>query len=149
MRRLRTLRKARRRRMPRLMIRKGALAIMGSTKVTAVAALRTAIVQKERVLAFHRCCCGVGTPAAIMIMTKQVGSRQWLTAMQLLKGRLASTDDPALHTAWTAMTRGSQAFRKRRVDFDQAADRPIDVPLTRVHGYQRQLMNLLVVIYRH
>jgi len=155
-------------------IRMGNIAVLGSNKINGVAALHTEIVKKETFADFYQWFCESGDPSKIVNMTngvtprrwihcanrplselftKHLGSQDWLTDLELLKGMLPKKSDPAVQREWMAAKHQAKErlakYLQEKMGFTLDLESLIDCQFKRIHEYKRQFMNALYLIHRY
>merc|ERR1719331_3434290 len=155
-------------------IRMGNIAVLGSNKINGVAALHTEIVKKETFADFYQWFCESGDPSKIVNMTngvtprrwihcanrplselftKHLGSQDWLTDLELLKGMLPKKSDPAVQREWMAAKHQAKErlakYLQEKMGFTLDLESLIDCQFKRMHEYKRQLLNAFYLIHRY
>ncbi|EGC29158.1 glycogen phosphorylase 1 [Dictyostelium purpureum] len=150
-------------------VRMAHLAIVGSHCVNGVAAIHSDLV-KYKVFPdffalwpqkFQNKTNGVtprrwieqANPGLSAIFTKWLGTDQWTTDLELVKGIKQHMDNPELVEEWKQVKQFNKErlaeFILKNCGIQVNSNALFDVHIKRIHEYKRQLLNILSVIYRY
>ncbi|CAI5533963.1 unnamed protein product [Closterium sp. Naga37s-1] len=151
------------------MVRMAVLAAVGSHAINGVAELHSTLLRTQLFpdfvdlfpTRFHNKTNGVtprrwlllANPRLSQVITKWLGSDEWVRDLSLIQGLRAHANSPALHADWTAAKVANKerlALYIRKtcgVQVESAA--LFDCHAKRIHEYKRQLLNILAVIHRY
>jgi len=92
-------------------------------------------------------------PELSAIITKWLGTDEWIKNLDLLEGLRQHADNPELLAEWKAAKKARKEklvkYIKATFDEDISVDSLFDIQIKRIHEYKRQLLNILGVIYRY
>ncbi|KAL7411695.1 glycosyltransferase family 35 protein [Mrakia frigida] len=151
-------------------VRMANLAVVGSHKVNGVAALHSELVQSQLFPDFvelfgrdkftnvtngiaprrwlNQC-----NPELSQLITKTLGSADWLKHLDLLKGLLPHATEPKFRKEWEEIKTRNKARLAHLVHTELGVVIPthacFDVQIKRLHEYKRQQMNIYSVIHRY
>ena len=87
------------------------------------------------------------------VITKWLGTEDWVKDLTLLEGLKAHVADPELKAEWVAAKLKAkehlQAYVKKETGYDIPMASMFDIQVKRIHEYKRQLLNIMGVIYRY
>lgn len=154
---------------PSKMVRMANLCVVGGHAVNGVAEIHSQIV-KEQVFhdffelwpeKFQNKTNGVTprrwirfcNPELSSILTKWIGSDDWVLNTEKLAEMRKFADNKDLHTEWRAAKRNNKlkvvSLIKERTGYTVSPDAMFDIQIKRIHEYKRQLMNILGIVYRY
>lgn len=92
-------------------------------------------------------------PELSAVITKWLGSEEWITDLDKLAGLAKFADDEALHAEWREAKMGRKrqfkAYIKETFGEDINENALYDIQIKRIHEYKRQLLNIMGVVYRY
>merc|ERR1712137_722669 len=92
-------------------------------------------------------------PALSALITKRLGSKDWLSDLSEIKKLEAFVDQRDFQEEWMQVKHENKvrfaAWIKRKYDIEVNSNVLFDIQVKRIHEYKRQLMNILYVIYRY
>ncbi|XP_047313524.1 alpha-1,4 glucan phosphorylase L isozyme, chloroplastic/amyloplastic [Impatiens glandulifera] len=154
---------------PPQMVRMANLCVVGGHAVNGVAEIHSDIVKEEVFNEFYqmwpkkfqnktngvtprrwiRFC----NPLLSNIITKWIGSDDWVLNTEKLAELRKFADNEELHNEWRAAKRSNKmkvvALIKERTGYSVSPDAMFDIQVKRIHEYKRQLMNILGIVYRY
>ncbi|KAI8967533.1 glycosyl transferase [Mycotypha africana] len=151
-------------------VRMAYLAVIGSHTVNGVAALHSDLIRKHLFNDFVKyygpekfinITNGItprrwlyqSNPGLRDLITKTLGSEEWATKLDLLKGLRCHADDSEFQKAWADVKLQNKKrlakWIKDHMDITVNPDALFDIQVKRIHEYKRQFMNILSVIYRY
>lgn len=154
---------------PPKMVRMANLCVVGGHAVNGVAEIHSEIVKQEVFNDFYemwpekfqnktngvtprrwmRFC----NPELSKILTKWIGSEDWVLNAEKLAELRKFADDKDLHNEWVAAKRSNKlklvSFIEERTGYTVSPDAMFDIQVKRIHEYKRQLMNILGIVYRY
>nr|CAA59464.1 alpha-glucan phosphorylase [Spinacia oleracea] len=154
---------------PAKLVRMANLCIVGGHAVNGVAEIHSQIV-KEQVFRdffelwpekFQNKTNGVTprrwirfcNPELSSILTKWIGSDDWVLNTEKLAELRKFADNKDLHTEWMEAKRNNKqkvvSLIKERTGYTVSPDAMFDIQIKRIHEYKRQLMNILGIVYRY
>jgi starch phosphorylase len=87
------------------------------------------------------------------LITETLGSTNWVTHLDDLKGLAKHADDSAFQEKWMDVKFKNKLrlakWIKQNLDIDVNPHALFDIQVKRIHEYKRQFMNILGVIYRY
>ncbi|XP_062106543.1 alpha-1,4 glucan phosphorylase L isozyme, chloroplastic/amyloplastic isoform X2 [Humulus lupulus] len=154
---------------PPKLVRMANLCVVGGHAVNGVAEIHSEIVKEEVFNSFYQLwpekfqnkTNGV-TPRRWMrfcnpdlseIITKWIGTEEWVLDTEKLADLRKFTDNEDLHTQWRAAKRSNKlkvvSLIKEKTGYSVSPDALFDVQVKRIHEYKRQLLNILGIVYRY
>ncbi|XP_021751652.1 alpha-1,4 glucan phosphorylase L isozyme, chloroplastic/amyloplastic-like [Chenopodium quinoa] len=154
---------------PPKMVRMANLCVVGGHAINGVAEIHSQIV-KEQVFRdffelwpekFQNKTNGVTprrwirfcNPELSSILTKWIGSEEWVLNTEKLAELRKFADNKDLHTEWMAAKRNNKlkvvSLIKERTGYTVSPDAMFDIQIKRIHEYKRQLLNILGIVYRY
>lgn len=154
---------------PPQMVRMANLCVVGGHAVNGVAEIHSDIVKEEVFNEFYqmwpekfqnktngvtprrwiRFC----NPLLSNIITKWIGSEDWVLNTEKLADLRKFADNEELHQEWRAAKRSNKmkvvSLIKERTGYSVSPDAMFDIQVKRIHEYKRQLMNILGIVYRY
>lgn len=154
---------------PPKMVRMANLAVVGGHAVNGVAEIHSAIVKDEVFRDFYelwpekfqnktngvtprrwiRFC----NPDLSRILTKWIGSEDWVLNTEKLAELQKFADDKDLHAEWIEAKRNNKlklvSFIEEKTGYTVSPDAMFDIQVKRIHEYKRQLLNVLGIVYRY
>lgn len=154
---------------PPKMVRMANLAVVGGHAVNGVAEIHSAIVKDEVFRDFYelwpekfqnktngvtprrwiRFC----NPDLSRILTKWIGSEEWVLNTEKLAELQKFADDKDLHAEWIEAKRNNKlklvSFIEEKTGYTVSPDAMFDIQVKRIHEYKRQLLNVLGIVYRY
>ncbi|KAJ8424040.1 hypothetical protein Cgig2_032189 [Carnegiea gigantea] len=154
---------------PPKMVRMANLAVVGGHAVNGVAEIHSAIVKDEVFSDFYelwpekfqnktngvtprrwiRFC----NPNLSRILTKWIGSEDWVLNTEKLAVLRKFADDKDLHAEWIEAKRNNKlklvSFIEEKTGYTVSPDAMFDIQVKRIHEYKRQLLNVLGIVYRY
>ncbi|GAA5812839.1 hypothetical protein MFLAVUS_006298 [Mucor flavus] len=151
-------------------VRMAFLAVVGSHTVNGVAALHSDLIRKHLFNDFIKyygpdkfinITNGItprrwlyqANPDLRDLITKTLGSEDWATKLDLLKGLKKVADNTQFQAAWAAVKYKNKErlalWIKTHMSITVNPDALFDIQVKRIHEYKRQYMNILSVIYRY
>eukprot|EP00898_Chlorokybus_atmophyticus_P004701 jgi/Chlat1/5231/Chrsp33S05080 len=92
-------------------------------------------------------------PSLSAVITKWLGTDEWVTDLDLLQGLRQFADDKELHKEWNASKFENKANLAQYIKDTCGVELPpaalFDIQVKRIHEYKRQLLNILGVVYRY
>ncbi|OAY84036.1 Alpha-glucan phosphorylase, H isozyme [Ananas comosus] len=92
-------------------------------------------------------------PELSNIITKWIGSDDWVLNTEKLADLKKFADDEDLHLEWKAAKRRNKlkviSLIKEKTGYTVSPDAMFDVQVKRIHEYKRQLLNVLGIVYRY
>lgn len=148
------------------MIRMANLAVVGSHTVNGVAALHTELLKKHLFPEFDALYPGKFqnktngitprrwlaecNPGLARLITRTLGSEDWVRNLDLLRGLEKHADDAAFQKEFMAIKRENKVYLasviKAECGLTVSPDALFDVQIKRLHEYKRQHLNLLHII---
>ncbi|CAI5976231.1 unnamed protein product [Closterium sp. NIES-65] len=87
------------------------------------------------------------------VITKWLGSDEWVRDLSLIQGLRAYANSPALHADWTAAKVANKerlaVYIRKTCGVQVESAALFDCHAKRIHEYKRQLLNILAVIHRY
>ncbi|XP_077223367.1 glycosyl transferase, family 35 [Tasmannia lanceolata] len=87
------------------------------------------------------------------IITKWIGTEDWVLDTEKLGELRKFADNKDLHTEWKAAKRNNKmkviSFIREKTGYVVSPDAMFDVQVKRIHEYKRQLLNILGIVYRY
>ncbi|GIL74061.1 hypothetical protein Vretimale_4977 [Volvox reticuliferus] len=87
------------------------------------------------------------------LITKRLGSDDWILHLDNLKGLRAHADDPAFQAEWREVKHAAKvkaaALIQRLTGVKVNTNAMFDIQVKRIHEYKRQLLNVMGIIYRY
>ncbi|XP_004304240.1 PREDICTED: alpha-1,4 glucan phosphorylase L isozyme, chloroplastic/amyloplastic-like [Fragaria vesca subsp. vesca] len=154
---------------PPKLVRMANLCVVGGHAVNGVAEIHSEIVKDEVFNSFYklwpkkfqnktngvtprrwiRFC----NPDLSSILTKWIGTEDWVLNTEKLAELRQYADDGDLQTQWRQAKRSNKlrvvSFIKERTGYSVSPDAMFDIQVKRIHEYKRQLMNILGIVYRY
>ncbi|KAG2234810.1 hypothetical protein INT48_006727 [Thamnidium elegans] len=151
-------------------VRMAFLAVVGSHTVNGVAALHSDLIRKHLFNDFIKyygpdkfinITNGItprrwlyqANPDLRDLITTTLGSEDWATKLDLLKGLKKFADDTKFQSQWAAVKYKNKErlafWIKANMGITVNPDALFDIQVKRIHEYKRQYMNILSVIYRY
>ncbi|XLS87622.1 hypothetical protein HN51_037788 [Arachis hypogaea] len=151
------------------MVRMANLCVVGGFSVNGVAEIHSEIVKQEVFNDFYemwpekfqnktngvtprrwiRFC----NPDLSKIITKWIGTEDWVTDLEKLAILRKFADNEDLQSEWMESKRRNKikvaSFIKERTGYDVSSNAMFDVQVKRIHEYKRQLLNILGIVYRY
>ncbi|KAJ7569351.1 hypothetical protein O6H91_01G074400 [Diphasiastrum complanatum] len=154
---------------PPAVVRMANLCVIAGHKVNGVAAIHSEIVKDEVFNDFYKMwpekfqnkTNGVtprrwlrfANPELSKVITKWLGSEDWVLDTEQLSGLRKFAEDEELQRDWVQAKRASKvklaAFIKEKTGAVISPDALFDIQVKRIHEYKRQLLNILGVVYRY
>ncbi|XP_068653751.1 alpha-1,4 glucan phosphorylase L isozyme, chloroplastic/amyloplastic [Aristolochia californica] len=92
-------------------------------------------------------------PDLSQIISKWIGTDDWVLDTEKLADLRKFADDEELHAEWRAAKRNNKlkvaALIKERTGYVVSPDAMFDIQVKRIHEYKRQLLNILGIVYRY
>ncbi|XXG55630.1 hypothetical protein AAC387_Pa03g3253 [Persea americana] len=150
-------------------IRMANLSVVGGHTVNGVAEIHSDIVKEEVFNSFYqlwpekfqnktngvtprrwiRFC----NPDLSKIITKWVGTEDWVLDAEKLAELRKFADNEELQTEWKAAKKSNKmkvvSLIKEKTGYTVSPDAMFDVQVKRIHEYKRQLLNILGIVYRY
>lgn len=150
-------------------VRMAHLAIVGSHCVNGVAAMHSDLVKNVVFPDFYslwptkfqnktngvtpRRWIEQANPPLSQILTKWLGTPDWTTKLELVKGLKQHIDNPQLQEEWRSVKKYNKErladFIHKNCGITVNTNALFDVHIKRIHEYKRQLLNILGVIHRY
>ncbi|KAK7251931.1 hypothetical protein RIF29_35547 [Crotalaria pallida] len=151
------------------MVRMANLCVVGGLSVNGVAEIHSEIVKGEVFDDFYklwpekfqnktngvtprrwiRFC----NPDLSKIITKWIGTDDWVTDLEKLVVLRKYADNEDLQLEWTEAKKRNKvrvaSFLKEKTGYVVSPDAMFDVQVKRIHEYKRQLLNILGIVYRY
>ncbi|KAG0467025.1 hypothetical protein HPP92_018605 [Vanilla planifolia] len=154
--------------LPKL-IRMANLCVVGGHTVNGVAEIHSDIVKRDVFNSFYRLwpekfqnkTNGVTprrwirfcNPELSQILTKWIGTEEWVVNTELLGELKKYADDEDLHVEWRSAKMSNKikvaSLIKEKTGYVVNPDAMFDVQVKRIHEYKRQLLNILGIVYRY
>ncbi|CAI7913867.1 unnamed protein product [Closterium sp. NIES-54] len=151
------------------MVRMAVLAAVGSHAINGVAELHSTLLRTQLFpdfvdlfpTRFHNKTNGVtprrwlllANPRLSQVITKWLGSDEWVRDLSLIQGLRAHANSPALHADWTAAKAANKErlalYIRKTCGVQVESSALFDCHAKRIHEYKRQLLNILAVIHRY
>ncbi|CAI5483794.1 unnamed protein product [Closterium sp. Yama58-4] len=151
------------------MVRMAVLAAVGSHAINGVAELHSTLLRTQLFpdfvdlfpTRFHNKTNGVtprrwlllANPRLSQVITKWLGSDEWVRDLSLIQGLRAHANSPALHADWTAAKVANKerlaVYIRKTCGVQVESSALFDCHAKRIHEYKRQLLNILGVIHRY
>ncbi|CAI5996573.1 unnamed protein product [Closterium sp. NIES-64] len=151
------------------MVRMAVLAAVGSHAINGVAELHSTLLRTQLFpdfvdlfpTRFHNKTNGVtprrwlllANPRLSQVITKWLGSDEWVRDLSLIQGLRAYANSPALHADWTAAKVANKerlaVYIRKTCGVQVESAALFDCHAKRIHEYKRQLLNILAVIHRY
>lgn len=150
-------------------VRMANLCVVGGHTVNGVAEIHSDIVKEEVFNSFYqlwpekfqnktngvtprrwiRFC----NPDLSKIITKWVGTEDWVLDAEKLAELRKCADNEELQTEWKAAKKSNKvkvvSLIKEKTGYTVSPDAMFDVQVKRIHEYKRQLLNILGIVYRY
>nr|GMD56922.1 Alpha-1,4 glucan phosphorylase L isozyme, chloroplastic/amyloplastic [Ipomoea batatas] len=154
---------------PPKMVRMANLCVVGGHAVNGVAEIHSDIVKEDVFNDFYqlwpekfqnktngvtprrwiRFC----NPALSNIITKWIGTEDWVLNTEKLAELRKFADNEDLQIEWRAAKRSNKvkvaSFLKERTGYSVSPNAMFDIQVKRIHEYKRQLLNILGIVYRY
>ncbi|KAM2858792.1 hypothetical protein COP2_024288 [Malus domestica] len=154
---------------PPKLVRMANLCVVGGHAVNGVAEIHSEIVKDEVFNSFYklwpnkfqnktngvtprrwiRFC----NPDLSNIITKWIGTEDWVLDTEKLAELRKFADDQDLQTQWREAKRNNKlkvvSLIKERTGYSVNPDAMFDIQVKRIHEYKRQLMNIMGIVYRY
>lgn len=151
------------------MIRMANLCVVGGHGVNGVAEIHSEIVKQDVFNSFYklwpekfqnktngvtprrwiRFC----NPELSSILTKWIGTDDWVLNTEKLEELRKFADDEDLHSEWRAAKKSNKmkvvSLIRQRTGYIVSPDSMFDIQVKRIHEYKRQLLNILGIVYRY
>lgn len=151
------------------MVRMANLCVVGGHAVNGVAEIHSEIVKDEVFNDFYklwpskfqnktngvtprrwiRFC----NPELSKIITKWLGTEDWVLKTEKLGELRQVADNEDLHTEWKVAKRNNKlkvvSLIKEKTGYIVSPDAMFDIQVKRIHEYKRQLLNILGIVYRY
>lgn len=92
-------------------------------------------------------------PELSKIITKWIGSEDWVLKTEELAKLRKFADDEELHKEWRQAKRVNKlklaSYIKEKTGYVISPDALFDIQVKRIHEYKRQFMNILGIVYRY
>ncbi|CAH9099477.1 unnamed protein product [Cuscuta epithymum] len=92
-------------------------------------------------------------PGLSNIITKWIGTDDWVLNTEKLAELRKFADNEDLQTEWRAAKRSNKikvaSFLKERTGYSVSPNAMFDIQVKRIHEYKRQLLNILGIVYRY
>ncbi|GMN41968.1 hypothetical protein TIFTF001_011170 [Ficus carica] len=92
-------------------------------------------------------------PDLSKIITKWIGTEDWVTNTQVLMTLRKFADNEDLQSEWREAKRRNKikvaSFIKEKTGYVVSPDAMFDVQVKRIHEYKRQLLNIMGIVYRY
>lgn len=92
-------------------------------------------------------------PELSSILTKWIGTEDWVLNTEKLAELRKFADNKDLHNEWMAVKRNNKlkvvSLIKDRTGYTVSPDAMFDIQIKRIHEYKRQLMNIFGIVYRY
>jgi starch phosphorylase len=155
--------------LPEPVVRMANMSVISAAHVNGVAALHTEIVKAETFNDFYnlwpekfqnktngvtpRRWLAWCNPELSKVISKWLGTEDWISDLTLLKGLEQHAESPELHAEWkeaklVTKTRLA-AYVKEKTGYDIPLPSMFDTQIKRIHEYKRQLLNIMAVAYRY
>eukprot|EP00245_Coleochaete_scutata_P017854 TRINITY_DN8984_c0_g1_i1.p1 TRINITY_DN8984_c0_g1~~TRINITY_DN8984_c0_g1_i1.p1 ORF type:complete len:945 (+),score=249.52 TRINITY_DN8984_c0_g1_i1:69-2903(+) len=154
---------------PKPMVRMANLSVIGGKAVNGVAAIHSEIVKDDVFNDFYklwpdkfqnktngvtpRRWLSFCNPELSAVITKWLGSDDWVLDLDKLTGLRKFSDDKELQKEWLAakMTRKAALAKyiKEKTGYVISPNALYDIQVKRIHEYKRQFLNILGIIYRY
>ncbi|XP_051122029.1 alpha-1,4 glucan phosphorylase L-2 isozyme, chloroplastic/amyloplastic-like isoform X2 [Andrographis paniculata] len=151
------------------LVRMANLCVAGGHAVNGVAEIHTDIVKREVFNEFYKLwpekfqnkTNGVTprrwikfcNPELSRIITKWIGSEDWLTNTEKLVELRKFADNDELQSEWREAKMSNKkkivSFIKDKTGYNVSPEAMFDVQIKRIHEYKRQLLNILGIVYRY
>ncbi|AES89986.2 putative glycogen phosphorylase [Medicago truncatula] len=152
-----------------MMVRMANLCVVGGFSVNGVAEIHSEIVKEEVFNEFYelwpekfqnktngvtprrwiRFC----NPDLSKIITKWIGTEDWVTDLEKLAVLRKFADNEDLQSEWIESKRRNKinvaSFIKEKTGYVVSPDAMFDVQVKRIHEYKRQLLNIMGIVYRY
>nr|KYP76424.1 hypothetical protein KK1_020666 [Cajanus cajan] len=152
-----------------MMVRMANLCVVGGFSVNGVAAIHSEIVKEEVFNEFYklwpekfqnktngvtprrwiRFC----NPDLSKIITKWIGTEDWVTDLEKLAILRKFADNEDLQLEWIEAKRRNKikvaSFLKEKTGYAVDPNAMFDVQVKRIHEYKRQLLNIMGIVYRY
>lgn len=155
--------------LPPKMVRMANLCVVGGHAVNGVAEIHSEIVKEDVFNDFYKLwpekfqnkTNGVTprrwilfcNPNLSHIITKWIGTEDWVLNTEKLAELRKFAHDEDLHTEWRAAKRSNKikvaSFLKEKTGYSVSPDAMFDIQVKRIHEYKRQLLNILGIVYRY
>ncbi|GFR48003.1 hypothetical protein Agub_g9829 [Astrephomene gubernaculifera] len=150
-------------------VRMAYLAVVASHSVNGVAAIHSDIIKDTIFKDFHdlwphkfqnktngvtqRRWLAFCNPPLRQLITKTLGSEDWILHLDNLRQLRQHADDPAFQAEWRAVKHAAKekaaALIQRLTGVKINTDALLDIQVKRIHEYKRQLLNVMGIIYRY
>jgi len=154
---------------PAPLVRMAYLSVIGGHTVNGVAEIHSEIVKDDVFNGFYklwpdkfqnktngvtpRRWLAFCNPELSAVITKWLGSDEWIGDLDRLEGLRKYADDPKLQEEWTAAKVAQKkkltAWLAETTGVEVNPDSMFDIQVKRIHEYKRQLLNILGVIYKY
>ncbi|KAL0914290.1 hypothetical protein M5K25_014625 [Dendrobium thyrsiflorum] len=150
-------------------VRMANLCVVGGHAVNGVAEIHSDIVKKDVFNSFYRLwpdkfqnkTNGVTprrwirfcNPELSKIITKWIGTEEWVVKTENLEELKKLADNEDLHIEWRAAKTSNKmkvvSLVREKTGYIISPDAMFDIQVKRIHEYKRQLLNILGIIYRY
>ncbi|XP_020673165.2 alpha-1,4 glucan phosphorylase L isozyme, chloroplastic/amyloplastic isoform X2 [Dendrobium catenatum] len=150
-------------------VRMANLCVVGGHAVNGVAEIHSEIVKKDVFNSFYRLwpekfqnkTNGVTprrwirfcNPELSKIITKWIGTEDWVVKTEHLEELKKHADNEDLHMEWRAAKTSNKmkvvSLVREKTGYIISPDAMFDIQVKRIHEYKRQLLNILGIIYRY
>eukprot|EP00243_Klebsormidium_subtile_P001285 TRINITY_DN1221_c0_g2_i1.p1 TRINITY_DN1221_c0_g2~~TRINITY_DN1221_c0_g2_i1.p1 ORF type:complete len:830 (+),score=323.47 TRINITY_DN1221_c0_g2_i1:131-2491(+) len=154
---------------PKQVVRMANLCVIAAQVVNGVAQIHSDIVKNETFNDFYKMwpqkfqnkTNGVtprrwlkfANPKLSAVISKWLGSDEWVTDTTKLTGLRKFADDKKLHEEWVSAKKAAKevlaGYIKDKIGVTVNPNALFDIQIKRIHEYKRQLLNILGVVYRY
>lgn len=154
--------------LPKL-VRMANLCVVGGHAVNGVAEIHSEIVKEDVFNSFYkfwpekfqnktngvtpRRWISFCNPELSKLLTKYIGTDDWILNTEKLAELRKFADNEDLHTEWRAAKTSNKlkvaSLIKERTGYIVSPEAMFDIQVKRIHEYKRQLMNILGIVYRY